>query len=47
MKQYEVTIVARRTEFFPAEDEADAERQMVLDTGREWTIDDVEVIELD
>ena len=45
MKTYEVTVTARLTHFFPAEDEQSAERQMVLGIDREWQIDDVDVDE--
>lgn len=46
MKQYEVIILTRRDEFFPAEDEDDARRQAQDLVGPDEMIEEIEVIEL-
>jgi hypothetical protein len=46
MTQYEVTVLARLTHFFPADSEEDAEAIMMGEVPGEWQIEEIEVIEL-
>lgn len=46
MKQYEVIVTGRFWEIFPAEDEEAARKEIMRQIPGDFSVDDVEIIEL-